>query len=633
MSHEHLKASWRAEVEAIVRAELGKMEAELARMHHQVEQSFTQLLSQSAARLAAVSQEPSIADFAERAVAHLAALAVPPTPMAPPVPAALLPVTEEEAPSEEPPSPVEEAPAPPAAVPPPPPTVDLQALYYYLIEIQSQPTQAEVLNLLIARAVEYAPRVALFVVKSGNIVAWTERGFETAGVSIRGLTLPLEAQTTLFAALEQQMAVLDSPYAYAENQILLDRIGQVPEAMAGIPLLVRGKVAAVLYADSGDQPAERIVIPPLQILTNVAGLTVELLNARSRLATTTVPVADRATQTMAPPPVTTETIPPPATVSEPQVPAVPVATEPPPAAAEETGAPQASVSEATLTEVQETTYQAEPAETSAVQAEAGYGTETPAGPDVSTAAEYQPQVSTQPDGYLAGDDQPTVPATVPDMVAVTAETSPETQEPEFKPEPIPPYVPPGPTIQEPAPTPSVQFGEPAPPSTSLWPQPSPEPLPPVQPPVPSIFEPAVESGTPSPGNGVFTVAPLPPRDAAPPAQSTSSVSVAAPSAPPKPTTDEEAKAHNDARRFARLLVSEIKLYNEAKVTEGRINRDLYDRLKEDIDRSRQMYDKRVNPIVAAKFDYFYDELVSSLAEGDASRLGADCPGPVLVQPE
>ncbi len=628
MSHEHLKASWRAEVEAIVRAELGKMEAELARMHHQVEQSFTQLLSQSAARLAAVSQEPSIADFAERAAAHLAALsaAIPSTSLATPVP-----VSEVEAPP-----PVEEEPPPPPAAVAPPPMVDLQALYYYLIEIQSQSTQAEVLNLLIARAMEYAPRVALFVVKSGNIVAWTERGFETAGVSLRGLTIPLEAQTTLFAALEQQMAVLDSPYAYAENQILLDRIGQAPEAIAGIPLLVRGKVAAVLYADSGDQPAERIAIPPLQILTNVAGLTVELLNARSRLATTTVPVADRATQTMAPPPVTTETVPPPATVSEPQVSAVPVATEPPPAAAEETGAPQASVSEATPTEVQETTYQAEPAETSAVQAEAGYGAGTPAGPAVSPVAEYPstPQVATEHDGHPAGDAQPdsAAPATVPDMVAVTAETSPEAQEPVFEPKPIPPYVAPGPTIQEPAPTPPVQFGEPAPPSTSLWPQPSPEPLPAVQPP-PPIFEPVVESGTPPPGNGVFTVAPLPPRDAAPPAQPPPPVSVAAPSAPPKPTTDEEAKAHNDARRFARLLVSEIKLYNEAKVTEGRINRDLYDRLKEDIDRSRQMYDKRVNPIVAAKFDYFYDELVSSLAEGDASRLGADCPGPVLVQPE
>src|SRR5207253_10988363 len=55
---------------------------------------------------------------------------------------------------------------------------------------------------------------------------------------------------------------------------------------------------------------------------------------------------------------------------------------------------------------------------------------------------------------------------------------------------------------------------------------------------------------------------------------------------------EDAKKHDEARRFARLLVSEIKLYNEAKVEQGRKNRDLYERLKEDIDRSRQMYDER-----------------------------------------
>jgi hypothetical protein len=65
---------------------------------------------------------------------------------------------------------------------------------------------------------------------------------------------------------------------------------------------------------------------------------------------------------------------------------------------------------------------------------------------------------------------------------------------------------------------------------------------------------------------------------------------------PGPSTNgalgEEEKAHNDARRFARLLVSEIKLYNEQKVAEGRRGGDLYDRLKEDIDRSRQMYEKR-----------------------------------------
>ena len=90
--------------------------------------------------------------------------------------------------------------------------------------------------------------------------------------------------------------------------------------------------------------------------------------------------------------------------------------------------------------------------------------------------------------------------------------------------------------------------------------------------------------------------------------------------------DEERRLHNDARRFARLLISEIKLYNEQKVSEGRSEHDLYDRLREYIDRSREMYDKRVKAEVATRYDYFHGELVNTLAEGDASKLGANYPG-------
>ncbi len=100
-------------------------------------------------------------------------------------------------------------------------------------------------------------------------------------------------------------------------------------------------------------------------------------------------------------------------------------------------------------------------------------------------------------------------------------------------------------------------------------------------------------------------------------------------ASPEAMNEAEVRAHNDARRFARLLVSEIKLYNEAKVSDGRRNHDLYERLKDDIDRSRQMYEKRVSPLVAAKFDYFYDELVHTLGEGDSAKLGSGCPGPTV----
>jgi len=81
------------------------------------------------------------------------------------------------------------------------------------------------------------------------------------------------------------------------------------------------------------------------------------------------------------------------------------------------------------------------------------------------------------------------------------------------------------------------------------------------------------------------------------------------------------KKHDEARRFARLLVSEIKLYNEGKVEQGRQNKDLYERLKEDIDRSRQMYDERITEDVRKSTNYFYDELVRILADGDAGALG------------
>jgi hypothetical protein len=90
---------------------------------------------------------------------------------------------------------------------------------------------------------------------------------------------------------------------------------------------------------------------------------------------------------------------------------------------------------------------------------------------------------------------------------------------------------------------------------------------------------------------------------------------------------EEERLHSEAKRFARLLVSEIKLYNEHHVVDGRENRDLYLRLKRDIDRSREMYEKRVSPHVSRKIDYFHDEIIRILGDNDPSTLGSDYPGP------
>jgi hypothetical protein len=83
----------------------------------------------------------------------------------------------------------------------------------------------------------------------------------------------------------------------------------------------------------------------------------------------------------------------------------------------------------------------------------------------------------------------------------------------------------------------------------------------------------------------------------------------------------DADMHKRAQRFARLLIDEIKLYNKSKVEEGMKQHDLYDRMRDDIDKSRATYTKRYGTTAAAQGDYFVKELIRGLAQGDASTLG------------
>lgn len=354
---------------------------------------------------------------------------------------------------------------------------DIALLRDSVAELDAQKTQADVLNALVARAANFAPRVVLFVVKGGNAVAWAARGLDDVNNSIRGMSIPLQSDTVLRAALSSQQTFYGSPDHQSENQTLLGRLGRVnPQRVLAVPLKVRSKTAALIYADSADSGEVATNVEAIELLAHTAGLVVELVSLRARTSD-----ASQPKQTSAPEPARS-----PEPVAKPTPPPAPPVQSHQPVQAHEFVAAHEAVPE----------------------------------PAHHTAPHYEPAV-----------------------------------------------VPPAPVA------------------------------------APSYFRPTSQADVASP---------------------------APPAAPAVAPLGEEEKAHNDARRFARLLVSEIKLYNEQKVGDGRRAGDLYDRLKEDIDRSRQMYEKRVTPSVASKFDYFYDELVGTLAEGDSSKLGSDCPGPSVA---
>jgi hypothetical protein len=443
-------------------------------------------------------------------------------------------------------------------------------------EIDSQRTQSDTLATLVRNAAQFAPRIVFFVVKGNEAVGWKAIGFDNGlnDETVRLLSVSTQNQTLLREALTTFNVATARSSSPGDNSAVLGLYGSpAPETAVAIPLVVRGKAAAVLYADSGTQSETAIAGSALETLMRVSSMGIELLPSRrgvepvrpSGPPAQLTPTASSSPEAPAPAPETAEE-------KEPEKAPEPVAAPEP-------------IAEATV-----------------------------ANPDsVGTADENDEAAELAAPKRITEELVPpdTEEAAAPQVELHSAPTEPDFEE-EIK----------APAVE----TPAI-----IPPAATFDPQVF-EPVIPPPPPAPPVFlssQPQNDFAAPSQVEAPRFDAPIEAPAFTAPAVEAPRQAQPVPSIP-IPTSETEQRAHNDARRFARLLVSEIKLYNAAKVNEGRKGFDLYDRLRDEIDRSRKVYDKRVSPAVANKFDYFYDELVQTLAESDAAKLGANCPGPVVL---
>lgn len=460
-------------------------------------------------------------------------------------------------------------------------------------DISSQTSQSAILKSLVEHAGQFTPRGAFFIVKNDHFVGWRVFGEEgrTDEKTVREIHFPMASETILAEAIGS-MATKERSYGGNESDaVFLDALafGQ-PDRMYAIPLTARGRGVAVLYADYGTEGVN-LNVEALETLVRVAGLTVELL-AASQSAKAQPEASSAPVEYSAP-------------VSQPAV------------------------------EVSQPTYAPASAETSYDYERRHTPREEYASPRIEaaeTVAAVEPETVEEYTGSVSYDAPVTQQYSADDFADSyeTAKAVDYTDQPSyFEPaeeqreaetiqetsfEPVSEYQP----AETESPTDfafrssdSYDAGQPAP-----------------------VVEARSDFTVHEESNGKINGSRYEPAPVA--AMPEVEVATVQPTRTsrlsdrnvdlPIDVADDERRLHNDARRFARLLVSEIKLYNEQKVTEGRESNDLYDRLREAIDRSREMYDKRVQPTVASKFDYFHYELVTSLAEGDDKRLGASYPG-------
>ena len=101
--------------------------------------------------------------------------------------------------------------------------------------------------------------------------------------------------------------------------------------------------------------------------------------------------------------------------------------------------------------------------------------------------------------------------------------------------------------------------------------------------------------------------------------------------PPPPDVealpDEDRDSHRKAHRFARVAVQDLMSYHRDKIGQGRRDRNLFDLLKDDIEKTRENYQRRFGQTPARTFDYLHYEMVEKLAGNDPSLLGDQYPGP------
>jgi len=435
-------------------------------------------------------------------------------------------------------------------------------------DISSQTTQSAILRTLVDHVSHLTPRGAFFIVKNDGFVCWRsfDRMGNTGDDNVRDIKFPLSADTLLADAVRSLAAKDNSTTTHTEDSVYLNALGfGSPERMFAVPLIARNRGVAVLYADSGSE-GEDVNLDAIESLVRVAGLTVEL---RAASAATQVGVPEPPTYVPMQPEETPAEVE--ASESAPEVSETAVQTEEVPETVEAADAVEEYTGAVAVEDMEPVEAETHFAEVEPTVAEETYFAPVEQSAD---AIAVEPESAYGEDVHTI---EPVPAESVSDFEFAPSESYDASAD--VQPEPVPEYA---------------YAGEPQTVSNGHSYEPAPEPV--------------VEVASSQPAKSRF---------------SDRNVDL------PIEVSDDERRLHNDARRFARLLVSEIKLYNEQKVNEGRNSSDLYDRLREAIDRSREMYDKRVQPQVAAKFDYFHYELVSNLAEGSDAKLGASYPGAVV----
>src|SRR6266436_1382420 len=174
---------------------------------------------------------------------------------------------------------------------------DYSALKGSMRAIEKGASLSEVLTHLVNEVAQYIDRAAMFIVKGPSAIGWYARGVQAADV-IKSINVPLNGETVFRVVFNSRHAERGHISQAANTGQALARLGGRPEGILAVPLILRDKLAAILYCDSKQEEIPAGVADMIEILVSYAAKTIDLISAGPKpagIGSTTGTSVERAT--------------------------------------------------------------------------------------------------------------------------------------------------------------------------------------------------------------------------------------------------------------------------------------------------------------------------------------------------
>jgi hypothetical protein len=161
---------------------------------------------------------------------------------------------------------------------PPAAAADYSGLKSSIAAIEKGTNLSEVLTHLMTEVTRHVERAAMFIVKNNAAVGWHARGFDHPE-AVKAVTIPLTADTVFRLVHGSRSATRGHVSHSPATTQALARLGGAPQGVMAVPLILRDKVAAILYCDTTLDEMPTATADLVEVLVLFAGKVIDVLSA------------------------------------------------------------------------------------------------------------------------------------------------------------------------------------------------------------------------------------------------------------------------------------------------------------------------------------------------------------------